>query len=258
VKLGITHIAIIPVRADATSKSEMISQLLFGERYTVLQEEDKWLRIESDYDNYEGWISKNQSYILDDKELKKLEDTENALAFELVHSVVAKEAHIPIVIGSNLPGFDGMNLRLGNRKFTYNGQAIQTGQINREAMLIKKVALRYLNAPYLWGGRSPFGIDCSGFTQMVYKFFDMKLPRDSNQQAEHGSTISFIKEANVGDLAFFDNEEGNITHVGMILEDEKIIHASGKVRIDRIDHYGIYNEEQKKYSHKLRLIKKLN
>jgi len=257
VKLGIAHIAIIPIRETASSKSQMVSQLLFGERYTVLQEEDKWLRIESEYDAYEGWISKNQSNILDDKDLKKLEGAEDALAFELVHSAVAKEAHIPIVIGSNLPAFDGMNLRLGLRKFTYNGQAIQIGQINREEMLIKKVALRYLNAPYLWGGRSPFGIDCSGFSQMVYKFFNLKLPRDSSQQAELGNVISFIKEAQVGDLAFFDNEEGDITHVGIILEDEKIIHASGKVRIDRIDHYGIYNEETKKYSHKLRLIKKI-
>lgn len=256
-RYGISHIAIIPMREEASSKSQMVSQLLFGERYTILAEEAEWMRIESSYDGYEGWISKNQSHILDEKGLKKLEGTESSLAFDLVHSAVAKEAHIPLVIGSDLPDFDGMNLRLGTKKFTYNGQAIQPGQINRESMLIKKVALRYLNAPYLWGGRSPFGIDCSGLTQMIYKFFKVALPRDAYQQAELGQVISFVKEATVGDLAFFDNEDGNITHVGMILDDEQIIHAAGRVRIDRIDHYGIYNEETKKYSHKLRLIKKM-
>ena len=115
----------------------------------------------------------------------------------------------------------------------------------------------YLNAPYLWGGKTPFGIDCSGFTQMVYKLNGFALPRDAYQQAEIGETLSFVEEAEPGDLAFFDDDEGNIIHVGMVLEQGTIIHASGKVRIDALDHQGIYNKELKNYSHKLRLIKKI-
>jgi len=117
--------------------------------------------------------------------------------------------------------------------------------------------MMYLNAPYLWGGRSPFGIDCSGFTQVIYKLNGFKLPRDASQQATIGETLSFIEESESGDLAFFDNEEGNIIHVGIMLENNNIIHASGKVRIDKIDHQGIFNSETNTYSHRLRLIKKI-
>lgn len=118
-------------------------------------------------------------------------------------------------------------------------------------------AFMYLNAPYLWGGKTPFGIDCSGFTQMVYKLNGYKLMRDASQQATQGEALSFIEESEPGDLAFFDNEEGNIIHVGIIMSDNYIIHASGKVRIDRLDHLGIYNPETNRHTHKLRVIKKI-
>ena len=119
-------------------------------------------------------------------------------------------------------------------------------------------ALIYLNTPYLWGGRSPFGIDCSGFTQVVYRLQGISLPRDAYQQAEIGTTLSFIEESEPGDLAFFDNNEGKIIHVGIILENNHIIHASGKVRIDRIDQQGIFNKEKGQHTHKLRLIKSIS
>ena len=117
--------------------------------------------------------------------------------------------------------------------------------------------MRYLNAPYLWGGRSPFGIDCSGFTQLVFKFAGIKLQRDAYQQGGQGSIINFIEEVQPGDLAFFSNDEGAIIHVGIMLKDNRIIHSSGKVRIDKIDHFGIYNAETKKHSHLLKLIKRM-
>ncbi|MCY7361282.1 MAG: C40 family peptidase, partial [Ignavibacteria bacterium] len=122
---------------------------------------------------------------------------------------------------------------------------------------ITEIALKYLNAPYLWGGRSPYGIDCSGFTQMVYKFFGIRLKRDAYQQAEQGRTIDYIDHTQTGDLAFFHNEDGKIKHVGIILQHKKIIHASGCVRIDSIDHHGIYNHDKKTYSHNLRFFKRI-
>jgi cell wall-associated NlpC family hydrolase len=115
----------------------------------------------------------------------------------------------------------------------------------------------YLNAPYLWGGKTPFGIDCSGFTQMVYKLNGYHLKRDASQQATEGEPLSFIEESEPGDLAFFDNEEGKIIHVGIIMDNNYIIHSSGKVRIDRLDHLGIYNAETNRHTHKLRVIKKM-
>jgi len=109
----------------------------------------------------------------------------------------------------------------------------------------------------LWGGRSPFGIDCSGFTQMVYKLCGMPLKRDAWMQAEQGQDIHLLDETQPGDLAFFDNEEGRIIHVGILTTKNRIIHASGKVRLDSIDHQGIFNSETKRYTHNLRLLKRL-
>ena len=114
-----------------------------------------------------------------------------------------------------------------------------------------------MNTPYLWGGKSPFGIDCSGFTQLVYKLCGYSLLRDAKDQATQGQVLSFIEESEPGDLAFFDNEDGAITHVGIIMNDYNIIHAHGKVRIDKLDHSGIYNVDSKIHTHKLRVIKKI-
>ena len=126
-----------------------------------------------------------------------------------------------------------------------------------EGCSIEETARKYLNTPYLWGGKTPFGIDCSGFTHMVYKINGYKLYRDAKDQANQGKTLSFIEESEAGDLAFFNNDEGDIIHVGIILQNNHIIHASGKVRIDRIDHSGIYNVDTKMHTHKLRVIKKI-
>ena len=162
--------------------------------------------------------------------------------------------HVPILIGSSLPNFDGLNFKIDKKKYLFQGISLENN--NSNISKIQKIALKYLHAPYLWGGRSPFGIDCSGFTQIVFKFLDILLPRDAYQQAELGTSIAFVEETKIGDLAFFGTEE-KITHVGIVLSNTEIIHASGKVKIDRIDHLGIYSKEQKKYTHKLRTIKRL-
>jgi len=254
---GICDLSVAPIRAEPSDKSEMVSQLLFGETVTVIQREKSWVKVEAAYDHYEGWVDEKQFMPLTKEQFVQMNSKFMPVALDVVQSAVSSERHIPILIGSSLPGFDGMNFRIGKEKFVYNGQAIQPDhdrmQVDR---FIEKVALRFMNAPYLWGGRSLFGIDCSGFTQVVYKLLCIPIPRDAYQQAEGGQLIDFVAQAQEGDLAFFENDEGRITHVGIVLNDGRIIHAAGRVRIDMLDHYGIYNKEKKKYTHRLKVVKR--
>jgi hypothetical protein len=252
---GICTLSIIPLRKEPSHKSELISQLLFGETYAITNQQPNWLFIRCLHDEYEGWIDENQHSPLLGRDFGIIGKTESGIALELVSSAASSVHAIPLVIGSSLPGYDGLNFKIGKEKFIYNGQALQME--GKNAASIERIAMRYLNAPYLWGGRSPFGIDCSGFTQIVYKFTAFKLFRDAYQQAGQGATVNFIEESQPGDLAFFANDEGRIIHTGLVIKDKRIIHASGKVRIDKINHYGIYNNELKKYTHQLKIIKRM-
>lgn len=256
---GICHLSIIPCRLEPADTSEMVSQLLFGEHFKVIDERAKWIKVRNAWDNYEGWIDRNQY-----KEISRAQYTEYdkqksfRCAMDLVGVIGAVETSImqPIVIGSSLPKIqENDNVSLGDELFKYDGMISNLSSKEKERIV--ENAYLYLNAPYLWGGRSPFGIDCSGFSQLVYKLNGYKLPRDAYQQAEIGTTLSFVEESEPGDLAFFDNEEGRIIHVGILLADNHIIHASGKVRIDKIDHQGIFNINTRRYTHKLRLIKRI-
>ena len=253
---GICSLSIIPCRKDPSSTSEMVTQLLFGETYTIIEDRDDWLQITTNYDNYPCWISAKQHTRITDSDFKSLKL--NLLSSELVQVINQTDNHsvFPITIGAMLPNFKNGNLKIGNNSFAFEGQT-NDSSVKKTVKEIKETAYLFLNAPYLWGGRSPFGIDCSGFAQLVYKLNGYQLPRDASQQVELGTALSFVEEAEAGDLAFFDNEEGNIVHVGIILENQQIIHASGSVRIDKFDHYGIFHSENKKYSHMLRVIKKV-
>jgi cell wall-associated NlpC family hydrolase len=178
------------------------------------------------------------------------------VSLELVQSAVSSEHHLPILLGSSLPHFDGLNFKLGKEKFVFNGQAVMPGT-NGKVAVLAKVVNKFMRAPYLWGGRSPFGVDCSGFTQVVFKTLGIRLPRDSHQQAACGNRVDFVPEAKAGDIAFFENKEGRIAHAGIIVDTGQIAHAYGHVRLDRLDHQGIYNNELKEYTHRLRVIKRL-
>jgi hypothetical protein len=255
-KHGIASLSTIPVRLSNAHRSEMVSQLLFGETYEIIHIKENWLNIRCSLDGYEGWIDAAQHTPLPEKDFAAITLQTTGIAIDLFYSAASSDRSVALVTGSSLPCFDGINFKIGREKFIYNGQAVMPDQI-RTLNMLEKVAMRYLYAPYLWGGRSPLGIDCSGFVQVLYKCLGHALPRDTYRQAEIGKTVNFAEEAALGDLAFFHNDEGRIIHVGLILKDKKIIHASGMVRIDAFDHFGIFDAGKNKYSHRLKIIKRV-
>ncbi|MCD4745911.1 MAG: C40 family peptidase [Bacteroidales bacterium] len=257
-EFGICNLSIVPVRSEPTDKSEMLTQILFGELVVLSEKIKNWIKIRLVYDNYEGWIDEKQFLPISEDTFSSINNINPNITLDLVQILTNTSLNkmIPVVLGSSLPGLENQSFLIENYKYTYEGQ-VTTDELKTISIELVENALMYLNAPYLWGGRSPFGIDCSGFTQMSFKICGIKLLRNASQQAEQGEDVSFIDEAEQGDLVFFDDEEGNIIHVGILLSEKKIIHSSGRVRIDSIDHQGIYNNELKKYTHKLRLIKKI-
>ena len=252
-RYGISILSIVPIRSESSDKAEMINQVLFGEHFKVLENKSKWSKIRLAHDKYEGWICNKQWLEIDKSFYHELEQNSPTITSDIL-DIVDLGTPTTIPIGSTLPLYQNGIFTINNEQYSYQG--ITTTGSSEKSNLVEN-AMIYLNAPYLWGGRSPLGIDCSGFTQIVYRLQGVEIPRDAYQQAEIGNTLSFIEESEPGDLAFFDNKEGKIIHVGIILENNCIIHASGKVRIDRIDQQGIFNSEEGKHTHKLRLIKSI-
>lgn len=257
-QFGICLLSLVPCRKEASGTSEMVTQLLFGDYYQVLESQNDWLKILIDYDQYTCWISVKQHVKITEttyKFLQKLSPALNPNTVEWIENSVTQQKFY-ITIGASLPFLNQHKLSFETHVFNYLGESKSTKEKANAKQIIKS-AHQFINAPYLWGGKSPFGIDCSGFTQIVFKLNGYKLPRDAYQQVELGDALSFVEEAEAGDLAFFDNEEGKIVHVGILLNNNELIHASGCVRIDKFDHYGIFNADTGKYSHTLRVIKRI-
>ena len=250
------QISLAPLRAHPSDKSEMVSQLLFGETVEITDSKDIWRHVICTWDGFSGWV--------DNKQLKRLTPSEyddyrehSSINLSLVEGLMAADHFIPLTLGAVLPRYDGLRCQLGDQSFQFSGPVVTPGQAPNTGDWIVKVARRYLHAPYLWGGRSPFGIDGPGLTQMVFKIAGIRLLRDATQQVTQGRPVDFMEQCQLGDLAFFDNGKGDIGHVGIILPDCHVIHASGKVRIDKLDHFGIFNREQERYTHQLRIVKRL-
>lgn len=252
---GICHLNCIALRQEADNRSEMISQLLFGETFHVMAERGEWYMIYTDFDHYEGWVLKIQVRLLSPELHKIIIEDSRHHSIEMISLMSdSREQMQVLTLGACLPRYSEGTFTLGENKLSFEGE-VNSGTAGRPELV--RTAHKYLSAPFLWGGRSPQGIDCSGFTQMVYKINGYSLYRDAHQQASQGEVLSFIEESQPGDLAFFDNEEGEITHVGILLANNHIIHCHGQVRIDRIDHSGIYNVDTGRHTHKLRVMKKI-
>ncbi len=256
---GICSLSVVPMRLEPSDRSEMVNQVIFGESFQLIERRKKWSKVRLAHDQYEGWLDNKQFDLIEEQFYKDIQAIPARITAEMIEIIAepADNQFFPVLIGSLLPNPDPKHQKgawIGKRKFEFDGVST-LGKRSREELV--NFAYQYIGAPYLWGGRTPFGLDCSGFTQMVYRLAGYTIPRDSPQQATRGLTLSFIEESEPGDLAFFDNQEGQIVHVGIILEDNYIIHASGKVRLDRLDQTGIFNPETGEHTHKLRVIKKI-
>lgn len=243
------------MRKEASHRSEQVSELLFGDSFEVLDEHKEWIKIKCSFDDYEGWVLNSVYASCSGIDYKSDKKKLHPCSYDILQPAISSKRQIPILIGSSLPNYDGLIVKLGKEKFNVNGR-VTSHKKKYDTAFLQKTAMQFLHAPYRWGGKTPFGIDCSGFTQLVYKIMNVRLKRDAWQQAQQGEFITFMNETRIGDLAFFGGDD-KISHVGIIIENEQIIHASAKVKIDRIDQTGIYSLEQKKYTHKLRFIKRI-
>lgn len=254
---GVCRLSVVPVRSQPSDLSDQVTQLLFGDHYLVTgrSRDKKWITIRIQFDGYEGWIDARQHHPIAKEYFEFIDKSEAKITTDLVSDMLYNKVHVPVLIGSIIP-HTGSDLFRSEEQFAFNGGSKSLGQ-QRDVPYIIETATKYLHAPYQWGGKSPFGIDCSGFIQMIFRIAGYSLPRDAGDQSACGKDVTDPGHAEPGDLAFFRSSEGKITHVGLLLEGSRIIHASGRVRIDWFDEEGILNSETKIYTHSLAAIRKV-
>jgi hypothetical protein len=255
--LAFCNLSVAPVRTEPNHRAEQSTQLLFGEKAEILEVNNRdWARVRSAWDGYEGWCPVSQLTKISKKDyLKKAKH----LAATHVNKLVLPEGEILLPLGSELASYKSGKIP-ADKPGRFKGKKLNIKSASLDCESLKAAALKYMYAPYQWGGRAIGGIDCSGLMQMAFKLCNHPIPRDASQQAKQGWLVDFLQHAQCGDMAFFDDKEGRIVHVGLLLDNQNIIHAtdtSGRVVIDRIDQAGIISVQLKKRTHNLRMVRRL-
>jgi hypothetical protein len=254
---GVCRLAVVPMRKDPSDQSELVNQVLFGEHYEVLQwsENDKWIRLRLHFDGYEGWIDAKQHHYITEEYFQQIQRSEYKINTDILADIYFQGIHLHIPMGSIIPITTHELFKI-EESISYSGNAKSLGQ-KKDAEYLISLAQKYLHTPYCWGGKTPFGIDCSGFTQQVFKICGYRLYRDAWQQVSQGQEIGDRDQIQPGDLVFFDVQDGRPKHVGIALPNDKIIHASGKVKIDKLDEKGIFDLSKNKYTHSFFSIRRV-
>lgn len=256
VQSAICLLSVIPIRKEPSHRSEMVSQVLFGEYITMGEERDDFVFVRCGYDGYDGWVQANQLTTVSKTEILQT----NSYTTNFTTPVTKNQTLLQVPYASSVYQIDGFSFTISGSTLNYLLVPQQTWNSAEQKLNLQTLVAAYqpfINTPYLWGGKSVFGIDCSGFVQQVFKLFGIKLLRDAYLQAEQGTAVNSLDDAQPGDLAFFCNEGGRVTHVGIILEEGKIVHASGRVRIDTIDKDGIVNSESGKRTHTMHSVRRV-
>jgi gamma-D-glutamyl-L-lysine dipeptidyl-peptidase len=253
----ICNLAVIPLYAKPMTRAMLVSQLLFGETATVVARKSKqWIKIRTQYDQVEAWVDARQLHYITEQSFHK-HNNNFSCALEICLVLINNDLNFPIVLGSSLPMFDGMSFKLDNATYVYNGQAADFFNSNLKSEMLAKVAKRFVNAPLMEGGRSVFGLDKSSLVQLVLKCAGKSMPRYlAEMYAKEGEVIHFVEQAVAGDVAYFVDKNGDVNHVGIITGPNEILHLIDKVRVDSLDHEGIYQKGIRKYSHKLGIIRR--
>lgn len=250
---GICILGIIPLRNEANDQSEIVSQVLFGQHFKILEIKPKWIKIILANDNYQGWICAKQYEEITYEDYDNLNVNDFPIVSSIFSSIqnIHNKESIPISMGATLPFFNNGNVKIRKYKFKFSGDIASKNPSD-----LIKYAYKLLNTPYLWGGKSVLGIDCSGFTQLVFSLCGIYLSRDAYQQAKIGESVN-IDNIHPADLVFFKNNDNKINHVGIALENHQIIHASGKVRVDNLTKEGIFLSKNKQLTHRLHSVKRI-
>ncbi|MEA4937626.1 hypothetical protein SDC9_139397 [bioreactor metagenome] len=255
---GLVTLPVVPLRASDSERSEMISQLLFGEFVEIIEQSERWFYIKNLADDYLGWIDRKMIKSVSGKEFAAAQRSDRlrlSRPYSIIYHTIDNQTKL-LPGGSIVYELNGDDFQIGSENWSLI-DPVYIPKLPFSTHQVIEVAMQYLNAPYLWGGKTILGVDCSGLVQLAFAIGGYLLPRDASQQVVKGKTVDFLSEVLPGDLAFFENDEGHISHVGILIDNSKIIHSSGWVKVENIDAQGIISSLTGEYTHHLRVIKRI-